>query len=296
MEDVEVVSDIRRKHDISLHVVLIEETDVKAKKVLRLDGVWHNIAQDFRAQNGEIRRHLEKADAVVYQSRFSRCIADKYLFPFQGPSEVIFNGADPSFYSGFRPLNKTCEHAFIAHSRWRPHKRLLPIIKSFLQAGIPDSGLYIAGDLSRSGVHPDILKRCFSAPNIRYLGILNQEQLAQVLSSCDASIHLCWIDCCPNSVVEAITAGRPVVTNNVGGTQELVRPSGGFVCEIDAPWDMSPCDLYSPPPVDAEVVAEALRRCASDPPPIRWEHVDIRRIAMQYKRFFERVLSEPRWV
>lgn len=296
LEDVEVISDIQRKHDISLHALSIEGTAVKAKKVLRLDGVYHNIVFDFRDQNEEIRHHMEQADAVVYQSQFSRLIADEYLFPYRGPWEVIFNGADPSFYRAFRPLKKTHEHTFIAHSRWRPHKRLLEIIKSFLQAGIRDSCLYIAGDLSQSGIQPDFLKRCFTAPNIRYLGTLNQEQLAQVLRSCDASIHLCWIDSCPNSVAEAIAAGRPVVTNNVGGTQELVRPSGGFVCEIDEPWDLSPCNLFSPPPINADIVAEALHQCASNPPKISWHHVDIQNIALQYKRFFERVLSDPRWV
>lgn len=291
LNDVEVTSDLHRTHDISLHAVSIQETRVKARRVLRLDGVWHNTAQDFLAQNEEIRRDMEKADAVVYQSQFSKRIADKYLSPYQGPWEVIFNGADPSFYRSFRPLPKTHEHAFVAHSRWRPHKRLLEVIRSFLLAKIQDSCLYIAGDLSGCGIHPDLLRRCFSAPNIRYLGTLDQEHLAQLLNTCDASIHLCWIDSCPNSVVEAIAAGRPVVTNNVGGTQELVGPSGGFVCAIDEPWDLNPCNLYSPPPIDRAVVAEALRQCAFTPPRISWDHVDIRNIALQYKRFFERVLG-----
>lgn len=295
LDDVRVISDIRQRHDVSLHVVLIEGMEAKAKRVVRLDGVWHNTAQDFGAQNDAIRYHMNNADAVIYQTQFSRLVADKYLFPYEGLWDVIFNGADPSFYA-VPPLQKTHRHTFIAYSRWRPHKRLLETITCFLEAGIEDSCLYVAGDLSKCGVQPEQLKRIFDMPNIRYLGILTQEQLAHTLRICDASLHLSWIDWCPNSVVEAIAAGLPVVTNNVGGAQELVRPSGGFVCRIDEPWDMRPCNLYSPPPIDPTIVAEALHRCAGDSIKVSWEHVEIRNIALQYKRFFERVLDANRWV
>jgi glycosyltransferase involved in cell wall biosynthesis len=88
-------------------------------------------------------------------------------------------------------------------------------------------------------------------------------------------------------VVEAIAAGTPVVCNNVGGTPELVGPAGGLICAVDAAYDMKPVKLYSPPAINRELVAQALRRCVEDPPVVRSETLDIRSIARQYLDFFE---------
>ena len=109
---------------------------------------------------------------------------------------------------------------------------------------------------------------------------------------CNASIHLVWIDCCPNGVVEAIAAGLPVITNNVGGTQEIVSLSGGFVCDVDNSWDMKPCDLYNPPPVKREGVISALKHCSISKPLIKRQHIDIIDIAEQYKMFMEKMCEK----
>jgi len=291
-DDVKVVSDIHEPHDVSLHVVFIEDSKVASKKILRLDGIYHNTRQDFVLENSTIGNHLKHADGVIYQSHFCRLAAEHYLPSYEGLWDIIFNGADLSFYDNRTAMESEFKYNFIAYSRWRPHKRLLEAIECFLYAAIPDSCLYVAGDLSRCGLPSELLMRYFNLPNVRYLGKLSQEQLADYLVLCDASIHLCWIDWCPNSVVEAIAAGIPVITNNIGGTPELVKPSGGYICEIDTPWDFQPCDLYSPPSIDRNVVAEALHRCIQENVSIKRSHVDIHHVALRYKEFFGKVLGQ----
>ena len=274
-DDITVVSNIHAPHDISLHVVFIEDSRVGSKKILRLDGIYHNIRQDFVLENSSIGNHLCRADGVIYQSNFCRLAAEHYLPKYEGPWHIIPNGADLSYYDNRSAAHSEFKFNFIAYSRWRPHKRLLEAIECFLNAEIPDACLYIAGDLSRCGLPSDLLMKYFNLSNIRYLGKLSQDQLADYLVRCDASLHLCWIDWCPNSVVEAIAAGTPVITNNIGGTPELVKPSGGYVCEIDEPWDFSPCDLYSPPAIDRNIVAETLQSCIRENVSIKRSNIDI---------------------
>jgi glycosyltransferase involved in cell wall biosynthesis len=94
-------------------------------------------------------------------------------------------------------------------------------------------------------------------------------------------------------VVESLCAGVPVVSNNVGGTPELLRAVGleRFICDIDKPYDYTPIRLYHPPPIDRSIVAEKLKLIAKN----SWVDFDNRalrigNIARQYLAFFERLM------
>lgn len=302
---------------------LIRLTKVRAaKKILRIDGVWHDTGKNWRKKNFPIKDSLYKADGVIYQSEFARNMGDRYLGEPNCPTTVIPNGSLPGKThsspvaqnrvftppaTGVRPAagcwrNQTGDGAapqsenggekplFLAFAKWRPHKRLREVILAYLSARIPGSELVVAGDLTNSGLTAEELKRYFFRPNhthIKHLGHLNQTELAGLLARAAASIHLCWFDACPNSVVEAICAGVPVITNNVGGTWEIVLPSGGYVLPLDQPYDFEPVDLYSPPKIDHEKVAAAMRHCVASPPRITCDHVDINHIADRYINFME---------
>ncbi len=273
-------------HDVSLHMVKLAKSRSK-KRVVRLDGVYHDTGLNYKARNKVLKTNLHAADAVVYQSKFSKAICDKYLGKFRGPASIIHNGADVGFYELIPSAEKDCDHLFFTSSRWRPHKRLKDIIESFLLANIESSKLYIAGNLKRGGIrasHPLFLDK-----RVHYLGVLNQKQSAAYLKAADAFIHLCWFDNCPNGVVEAIAAGTPVITNNVGGTHEVVRPSGGIVCDIDRAYDLSPVRLYKPPAIKRPLIADAITQCSINRPKIYSDHIRIENIARKYIEFFKEV-------
>jgi glycosyltransferase involved in cell wall biosynthesis len=241
-------------------------------------------------RNKPLKDSLQRADGVIYQSEFCRNICDAYLGEAQCPSAVILNGSDPEYYRDVKPAATYFPKVVIAFARWRPHKRLKDMIESFLLAGVEDSMLVVAGDLSRSGVEMKELEAYFELPNILYVGRLNQSQLAPYIKKAMASLHLCWVDACPNSVVEAIVAGVPVITNNVGGTWEIVGPSGGYILGLDESFDLEPIDLYNPPPIDRELVAHTIRLCLSCCPKISCGHVHIKKAADEYLKFMERIL------
>ena len=277
------------KVDVSLNVIRLKHSNSRVR-VLRLDGVWHNTAQDFKKKNRALKESIHHAHGVVYQSQFSRNMCDKYLGEPKCPTRVIHNGSDVEFYKNISPASYDCEFPVLAFSKWRPHKRLRDIIGSFLMADIPNSKLYIAGLLDKSGMSPNEAHSYVNMPNIEYLGMLSQDILMPMLKGASASIHLCWFDACPNSVVETICAGVPVICNNVGGTWEIVLPSGGYVCDVDSPYDLNPVDLYNPPKIDRKVVAETLKACIKGKPVIHNDHVNINNIADEYIKFFEELL------
>ena len=289
---VNVVKSEFEKYDIKLLAGLTKKRD-SAKVVFRADGVYNNVKVKYENLNRRIEKTIGFSDAIIYQSKFSKVMCEKYIGKFKGQTETIFNGFDPLRYVDIASFNSKYKYNFLTSARWRPHKRLRDIIKSFALANIDDSCLYIAGDISDCGVSDsriNFYKNKFK--NIIFLGELNQEKLSSYVKMCDCFIHLCWQESCPNGVIEAIAASKPVITNNVGGTHEIVRPSGGIVCEIDKKYNLEICDLYNPPKVCHQIVADAMRKVVSSDISISNYHINIKSIAEQYLSFFEKVLSE----
>lgn len=283
-----VTNNPKAPHNVSLHLVKFK--DGKGKKIIRLDGCYHNTAMSYGSRNKSISQYVHKADGIIYQSQFSKRLCDKYLGKFKGPTSIVPNGGDPAFYDNVEPMDLPYKNCFLTASRWRPHKRLEDIIESFLLADIPDSCLYIAGNLKKSKLSKANQDKYFALDNIVPLGKIDQTTLARYLKSSRGFVHLCWFDNCPNAVVEALCAGVPVISNNVGGTPEIVEVGGGFVCKIDAPYNLKPVLLYSPPSIDRNIIADAMKKCLA-PVVISNAHVDIDNVAKQYVDFFERVAN-----
>jgi len=283
---VDVDNDLSRSYDIGLHLVKIDKRVKSKKNIVRFDGVYYNTAMDYKKENRIIKKQSSHADGVIFQSEFGERMVRKYVRDFKVPTKIIFNGADPQYFEFISTIHKKYDPIFFAFARWRPHKRLESILKSFLLADIPESCLWIAGDLRMSGLTKRAIKKYFDIPNIRYLGILKFSSLAPYIVAASTVIHLCWLDCCPNSVVESICAKKLVICNNVGGTPEIVKPSGGMICEIDRPYNFKPVDLYNPPKIDINKIVRNMVESVKDNSAILCEHVDIGQICKQYLNFF----------
>lgn len=280
--------------DIALNPIRITNRNARVV-VLRLNGVYHNSEQDYKKRNAGIANSFVQCDAVVYQSQHSKRLCDAFVGsdPLK-PYAIIHNGSDNVFYEQAEPdLDAAVKETFIAFNRWRPHKRLVDIIESFLLANVPNSQLLIAGDTSQCGIPHEHL--CAYASNrVKFLGKLDQKRLASLITASRAVIHLCWFDACPNSVVEALCAGVPVISNNVGGTHELLRAVqlDHMICYVDKPYDYKPVKLYSPPPIDRSVVAEKIRQAATKQWKLGFPNQTLRisTVAKWYIKFFEGLL------
>ena len=101
----------------------------------------------------------------------------------------------------------------------------------------------------------------------------------------DAMIHLSWLDWCPNSVVEGLGCGLPVLCSSNGGTKELVQESG-IIIEIEEPYKIGEkVDLYNPPNVDINYITKKILDLI-DMPKVNRSDLHIKNSAKLYKDLF----------
>ena len=223
--------------DVQLSLIAIKNKHADLPVVLRLDGIYYDKATDYEGRNQRISDSHTVADAVIYQSEFCKKMCERYLAPRMpfALHKVIYNGMKRD-WAGPHIEDKYFNIVVLAN--WRRHKRL-PEIESVFWS-------YCSlNDNARLHVFGNTLDHVKDThPFITYYGHCTEEQMASVFQKADASLHLSKKDCCPNSVVEAITAGVPVITTAAcGGAVELCNIACGchVVEEKDVP---DPCYHY----------------------------------------------------
>ena len=282
--------------EIYLHSAVIRDPRKSIKNILRLDGVYHHVGPEYnwKEKNKPIKKSYEIADGIVYQSQFSKRLCEKYLGTTNVPKTTIYNGADPKEYASAVVCRQFAEKPFfLAVANWRKFKRLRDIIESFLLIDSSDVDLVVVGDVSKSGITKNELETFCQHRKVLFTGKVDQDRITFFLCQdlCSALVHISWIDNCPNTVVEALCAGKPVICGNVGGTKEIVQKAGGIVLDLEEDYDLEPADLYHPAPIDRSLVAKAMLKCLEQKFNIQNQHVDIRNVAREYLEFFKSVLN-----
>jgi len=224
--------------------------------IQRLDGVnwvhqvrWSGLRYTLRAIYGNanlafIRDHL--ADRVIYQSHFIRNWWEDWYRPAQVPSNVILNGVNLDQYT---PNGE--------HERPTDHFRLL-VVEGSLSGGL-DSGLFyaveLADRLSRkhkielvivSRVDERTKSKLENQDNfqIRFVNAVPREQIPYL----ERSSHLLFSaevnPPCPNSVIEALACGLPVIGFNTGSLSEIVQGEAGRLANYGAnQWKLEQPDI-----------------------------------------------------
>jgi teichuronic acid biosynthesis glycosyltransferase TuaC len=120
------------------------------------------------------------------------------------------------------------------------------------------------------------LKSCF-----RFLGFQNLDSISVWLGASDLLCLPSLSEGCPNVIMEALSAGRPVVASRVGGIPELVTDGINGL-------------LFNPG--QTEQLSNAIKKAFS----IQWDPVKLRvsiasrswdKVAMEYHNVYEKVLS-----
>jgi glycosyltransferase involved in cell wall biosynthesis len=244
------------------------------KIVQRLDGInWIHrrrpvsIRHTIRAEYGNlvvsfIRHNL--ADAIVYQSHFSKRWWEDWYGSTRVPFTVIHNGVDLDLYKPDPKVEKP-----------QGIYRLL-MVEGNLGGGYDfglTNGIHLAESLSRDhhlpvelmvvGKVEDDLRVQWNAQSkipIRWAGFLPRDQIPAI----DNSAHLFFSadlhPACPNSVIEALACGLPAIAFDTGSLSELVIGDSGRVVPYggDA-WKLAKPDIASLARNAAEMLSELPR-------------------------------------
>ena len=237
-----------------------------ARIVQRLDGInwvhrihWSGLRHTLRAIYGNrnlafIRKRL--ADHVIYQSRFIKHWWEDWYRPAPVPDTVILNAAD---------LNQYTPHGL--HERPSGHYRLL-VVEGSLAGGLSHGlrnavslaeklakkfriELMIAGKVD--GRTRNRLKQQ-TAFRIQFMDTVPREHVPWLMRSSHALFSAEVNPPCPNSVIESLACGLPVVGLDTGSLSELVQGDAGRLVPYGAnPWKLEPPDVSALADAAAEV-------------------------------------------
>lgn len=173
---------------------------------------------------------------------------------------VIPNGIDFAEIDAAGPATRSDlgipEAAFlwIAVGRFDPQKDHASLLEAFGATGREADHLLLVGD---GPLRPDAERRAADAglsDRVHFTGV--RDDVPALLGLADALVMSSLFEGLPNVLIEAHTAGLPVVATDVGGVREVVVPDGSG---------------YVVPAGDLGGLARALRRLAETDPDARRE-------------------------
>ena len=191
--------------------------------IQRLDGIYHRKkhGSEYLALNQPIREIYDQyADHIIFQSEYSRQQCFK-VFGEKGKAayRVIRNGVHKNV---FAPKNTTPPQAlekvkFITTGGFRNKDMLEPIIGALDQSENEfDFELTIVGPVHDDSVLP-YMKRKY----VKHVGEKGNQQVSALLQEAHIFLYSIANPACPNSVLEAISIGLPVVGFDSGAMREL---------------------------------------------------------------------------
>jgi glycosyltransferase involved in cell wall biosynthesis len=240
--------------------------------VQRLDGInwvhrarWAGPRYTIRAIYGNanlsfIRRRL--VDHVIYQSEFVKQWWDDWYRPVRVPASVILNGVD---------LNQYTPNGL--HERPTGHYRLLVVEGSL--SGALNSGLFHAAELADHLSHQYKIELCIAGRvdrrtknkiqrrttfRVRFLDAVPREQIPWIMRSSHLLFSAEVNSPCPNSVIEALACGLPVIGFDTGSLSEIVQDYAGWLAPYGAnQWKLEKPDISALVDAAVEVLEDQSR-------------------------------------
>ena len=181
------------------------------------------------------RKTLRESDAVITVSRDLRKTAI-LLGADSGRTHAILNGCDTSVFfnrdkgEARAALQIDPKEEVVAYvGRMDVRKGLRELIEAVvsLHARRPKLRCYLVGDGSDEGALRELVAQKDAGEYVKLMPPCKTDGVALWMAAADLVTLPSYKEGCPNVVLEALAAGRPVVASNVGGIPELMDDTSG---------------------------------------------------------------------
>jgi len=178
------------------------------------------IGGSFRALE---RVLLLQTDAIIFESAFAQATFRKVIASPRCPIPIIHNGLKPS---EFVPVElEPAPYDFVFIGEFRPVKGIDFLLEALVEVKAPDGR---PATLIMAGSGPDVGR---AQQQIARLGLGERVHLAgvqparQMLARGRCVVVPSLSESLPYVILEAASAQRPVIANNVGGVGEIFGPT-----------------------------------------------------------------------
>lgn len=205
---------------------------VRGKRiVVRLDGIWYpqKHGEDYRRLNQPVKDiYLYYADHVIFQSDYSRrqCFEIFGELP-ESRYTIIINGADKSLFYPAERGEERDQLQFITTGNFRNAAMIEPLTVALDQlASERTFKLHVVGPVT------DDLRCWLERPYIVDHKTKTTSETAELLRQSDIFLYSHLNPPCPNSVIEAVSCGLPVVGFDSGAMKELLPWAPELLAEV----------------------------------------------------------------
>jgi glycosyltransferase involved in cell wall biosynthesis len=197
---------------------------------------------DWRAMNVQMAHGYHAADHVFWQSEFCRRSADRYLGPRLGSGEVLYNAVDTTYFAPaaerpHRPFTFLLTGKIARHLFYRIESTIVGLAQARRQGF--GARLVIAGALDPwcEEAAKALCTQHDLDEAVTLLGPYRQADAPAIYGDADAYVMTKHNDPCPNTVLEALACGLPVLYAASGGVPELVGDDAGVGLPVPEDWE-----------------------------------------------------------
>ena len=193
------------------------------------------------------RTWTEQVNAFIALSEHSRKLFIAGGIP-EARIHVKPNFIEDAVPTGIAP-SRSCEVLFVG--RLSEEKGVASLLAGWSKSGLGAiARLVVAGDGPERSRLEQQAASLGIASSVRFAGHLSSTEVMSLLSNARAVVMpSLFHECFPRTLVEAMSAGRPVIASRIGALDELVTGEVGIMFE----------------PRDTDGIAQALRRCFENP-------------------------------
>ena len=252
---------------------------------------------NYQETNQSLKAILDYSDYIIYQSRFCKLGAERYLAPPDVPHEIIYNPVDTRLFTpetcSKKPDNLTLLLGGNQYEKYRLELALETL--KVLHRDIPNAKLIVTGKLWLPYPEAELwtkqaLKEMALVDHVTFTGIYTQAEAPMIYSKAHLLLHTKYADPSPGLVLEALALGLPVVHLGNGGVPELVGDAGVGV-PVEHDWDQ----INLPDPYEmAKAVMQVYSHCEEYAQKARQravENFSLEKFTARHTEIFAKVLD-----